>query len=131
MKKVRNVSIPHRFNSHNFFVPLSHSQNLRFNPSQVQFTLISLNPSTFSPKPFQSLAGSIHTKITTRRKFIKEKFQSLTGSIHTLDFEDLIYYINSVSIPHRFNSHPFPSDKPRETIPCFNPSQVQFTHLRL
>ena len=35
---------------------------------------------------FQSLTGSIHTKITNDTFLFDSAFQSLTGSIHTCDF---------------------------------------------
>ena len=100
------VSIPHRFNSHNRRVPNDKLVYLRFNPSQVQFTLkdgktekLSLSvvsiPHRFNSHlirskcrtlilfEFQSLTGSIHTSFDKVFDYSKKMFQSLTGSIHT------------------------------------------------
>ena len=57
--------------------------NPGFNPSQVQFTLVSIDISSNRTTLFQSLTGSIHTLIRDKDKFLSLK----------------------VSIPHRFNSH--------------------------
>ena len=75
---------------------------------------------------FQSLTGSIHTRISIWQRKQKKVFQSLTGSIHTKNwhFIDLLYFyfnpsqvqfthfrglryrpVVNISIPHRFNSH--------------------------
>ena len=104
-----SVSIPHRFNSHRHLRCRDFFLFKRFNPSQVQFT--------------------------PRKTGLKDKayrmFQSLTGSIHT-GFSGWKYRkLLSVSIPHRFNSHPswMTNTYPGDT--SFNPSQVQFTHFVL
>ena len=84
-KKENNyVSIPHRFNSHPPPSKLSDHLNIRFNPSQVQFTHFYVSPLNKSIIWFQSLTGSIHTRAGDESAFLDFMFQSLTGSIHTL-----------------------------------------------
>ncbi len=78
-----SVSIPHRFNSHNctskavrgisrfqsltgsihtsFLIRIRNRPKKSFNPSQVQFTLISKGFIEKEVLKFQSLTGSIHT----------------------------------------------------------------------
>ena len=54
-----------------------------FNPSQVQFTPDIEKKFAEAVYKFQSLTGSIHTKVVDENLNEKEEFQSLTGSIHT------------------------------------------------
>ncbi len=56
-------------------------------------------------------------------------FQSLTGSIHTSGLTGLNIRRETVSIPHRFNSHYCCSRNCDFEHFGFNPSQVQFTHI--
>ena len=78
--------------------------------------------------PFQSLTGSIHTRVflcacywnntgfnPSQVQFTRDvampkrkansRFQSLTGSIHTFEVSGRDEKEEAVSIPHRFNSH--------------------------
>ena len=77
------VSIPHRFNSH-----------LHFRPHKIKPIQVSI------PHRFNS-----HTHLKKRMNFIFKEFQSLTGSIHTKIYQACIEFDLRVSIPHRFNSH--------------------------
>ena len=102
----KKVSIPHRFNSHQYYRKQRGGTN----------------------EAFQSLTGSIHTpncQCFVYHRYIR--FQSLTGSIHTKKQCSIKKEGLKVSIPHRFNSHfDYPHDIVREYY-GFNPSQVQFT----
>ena len=118
LKKIKTgglkVSIPHRFNSHNYKIFRCDRCKSGFNPSQVQFTLVFLflwifwfwvsiphrfnshkwrltrNPEKdggFNPSQvqFTQITGYSNVDVET-------KFQSLTGSIHTnLDPEGEYY----------------------------------------
>ena len=80
-------------------------QFTRFNLSQVQFTPLGSPRLLEQLFKFQSLTGSIHTRLWAVDGVTYDPFQSLTGSIHT---RKKVYQIPSyvtVSIPHRFNSH--------------------------
>ena len=121
------VSIPHRFNSHPLIVLTVIWRFLRFNPSQVQFTLRNKNvefvgQTCFNPSQVQFT----HTVIKPSNYGLR-MFQSLTGSIHTDEGTFTELRINEVSIPHRFNSHLTKFCDTGCRIICFNPSQVQFT----
>ena len=124
---------------------------LRFNPSQVQFTLGKQGIYATFGNLFQSLTGSIHTlrllkyfepciKVSIPHRFNSHFYMGSKGG--------LLFW---VSIPHRFNSHgrtlrlfdfyidPFQSltgsihtYDPQQGVVLemsFNPSQVQFTQL--
>ena len=84
---------------------------------------------SFQPKTksTQSLTGSIHTQFFQFSFLNLQLFQSLTGSIHTPSISRKIDVANSVSIPHRFNSHFDKNFWGPQILKSFNPSQVQFT----
>jgi len=84
-QKPFKVSIPHRFDSHKKRLQEGQVLQHRFNPSQVRFTRIYITSIEELMKMFQSLTGSIHTKIW---------------------FVLITMWLN-VSIPHRFDSHFF------------------------
>ena len=123
-----SVSIPHRFNSHlltvlskrfYYFVSIPH----RFNSH------LGGNGLGVGEFMFQSLTGSIHTKILEKKLEKFKQFQSLTGSIHTLMGLLIAELAILVSIPHRFNSHPKVPGFFLLLQKSFNPSQVQFTRI--
>ena len=99
---------------------------ISFNPSQVQFTQdmivgVVLKSLSFNPSQVQfTLLFTFQVECKTK------KFQSLTGSIHT-GLNILSGWIETVSIPHRFNSHIEIEIVKVVVIVRFNPSQVQFT----
>ena len=85
--------------------------NLKFNSIMFQSLTGSIHTGWNSTcydeiKVFQSLTGSIHTCHPKNHFFQEKAFQSLTGSIHT--------GVKQLKKWKRL---------------CFNPSQVQFTHL--
>jgi len=67
-KKHYKVSIPHRYDSHTSY----------------------LTEIVREIRVFQSLTGTIHTKIEPGRIYRTRSFQSLTGSIHT-KFKPSVY----------------------------------------
>ena len=102
---VKEVSTPHRFNSHYFFKGPGISQIPVSIPHRFNSHLTSRFISPHYQCGFQSLTGSIHTKF------------SFSGSTRRW----------LVSIPHRFNSHQGVAIGGDVYGYSFNPSQVQFT----
>ena len=123
-----------------------------FNPSQVQFTPVKDLVALGVLPPFQSLTGSIHT----RQDYKNRKDMGGVSIPHRFNshrtFKKFYLLGTTVSIPHRFNSHWlnlfstgfeikfqsltgsihtgrfFINGLKRKS---FNPSQVQFTQMKL